>query len=557
MGSINFFKKTIKLIGAKKIFFLTFLSIIRAFAEMASIGLLIPIVGVLANGNQNLNSYNFLILNNISQEKLIFYFIFLFLLVYLIKTVYIVFYNLYVAKFSHNLNILVSENLLKAYLNKGFSFFNEINSSKIIRNITGEANLFAIGIIGSLIIIFSNFLLFFSITVLIISVNKYSILVILSLVILSYLIVKFNNKKFISWGEVRFKENNLILKSLNELLGGIKEVYLYQKSGFYIESFKRHIENLARASIFKDTYLAISAPLIEFFGLLFFFTFLIFLIVFQSINYNEIVIMFGVFAFASIKILPNIVQIVRACQNLKYNMPAGKIVIKNLAKKRSSKTFQKKIISNFKSLQLKNVKFKYDNKKDIFNKLNLKITAGEKIAIIGESGSGKSTLINLISGLLKPTNGNIYLNNKEELYFSNLIGYVSQNVYLSDDNLMKNISLDNKINDKDYKTILDIIKNLKLQNINVKKVLGERGSKLSGGQIQRVGIARCLFRNPEIIILDEATSALDSKTENKVIDYIFSKCVNKTVIFCTHKKSFIKKFDKVLEIKNKDLKQRK
>ncbi len=329
-----FFKETIKLIGEKKVFFLTFLSIIRAFAEMASIGLLIPIVGLLANSNETFNDYNLLIFDNINQEKLIFYFVFIFLLIYFIKTLYLMFYNLYVAKFSHNLNVLISENLLKTYLNRGFGFFNDINSSKIIRNITGEANLFAIGIVGSFVIIFSNFLLFFAITILLVAVNKYSILVIISLVILSSLIVKFNNKKFTFWGEVRFKENGLILKSLNELLGSIKEVYLYQKSEFYLESFKKHIKSLAKASIFKDTYLAISAPLIEFFGLLLFFSFLIFLIVFQNVNYNEIVIMFGVFAFASIKILPNIVQIVRAFQNLKYNMPAGKIVIKNLSKKK-------------------------------------------------------------------------------------------------------------------------------------------------------------------------------------------------------------------------------
>ena len=236
------------------------------------------------------------------------------------------------------------------------------------------------------------------------------------------------------------------------------------------------------------------------------------------------------------------------------NMPAGKIVIKNLSKKKSSKLFNKKKISSFKSLQLSNVKFKYDDKKNILNNINLKINKGEKIAIIGESGSGKSTLINLISGLLKPTYGNVYLNKKKELNFSNLIGYVSQSIYLSDDNLIKNISLKNETNEKDYKYILEIIKNLKLQSINIHKVVGERGSKLSGGQLQRVGIARCLFRNPEIIVLDEATSALDKNTEKQIVDYIFSKHNDKTIIFCTHKRSFIKKFDKVLEINNGNLK---
>ena len=90
---------------------------------MASIGLLIPIVGLLANSNETFNDYNLLIFDNINQEKLIFYFVFIFLLIYFIKTLYLMFYNLYVAKFSHNLNVLISENLLKTYLNRGFGFF--------------------------------------------------------------------------------------------------------------------------------------------------------------------------------------------------------------------------------------------------------------------------------------------------------------------------------------------------------------------------------------------------------------------------------------------------
>ena len=113
-------------------------------------------------------------------------------------------------------------------------------------------------------------------------------------------------------------------------------------------------------------------------------------------------------------------------------------------------------------MQLSNVKFKYDNKKNILNNINLKISRGEKIAIIGESGSGKSTLINIISGLLKPTYGNVYLNKKKELNFSNLIGYVSQSIYLSDDNLIKNIALKNETNEKDYKYILKNNKKFKI-----------------------------------------------------------------------------------------------
>ena len=137
------------------------------------------------------------------------------------------------------------------------------------------------------------------------------------------------------------------------------------------------------------------------------------------------------------------------------------------------------------------------------------------------------------------------------------IGYVSQFVYVVDDSILFNIALSEEVSNKSKNFIIKLLQILnlkKLSNKNLRSPLGERGSKLSGGQIQRIGIARALYREPSILILDEATNALDDKTENKVLDYLFDKFNDKIIIFCTHKKKLLKYCTKIIEVKNKKIK---
>ena len=188
--------------------------------------------------------------------------------------------------------------------------------------------------------------------------------------------------------------------------------------------------------------------------------------------------------------------------------------------------------------------FKYPNtSEDILKSVNFLFKKGDKIGIVGETGSGKTTLINLISGLLKPTKGKVGINTINEIDFDKYklnIGYVSQSVYLSDDSIYFNISLNENNSKKDRDRIKNLlgIMNLNKFKKNSKLSIGERGSKISGGQIQRIGIARALFQKPSMLILDEATSALDEKTERKILKYLFQNFKESIIILCTHKKTF-------------------
>jgi ABC-type bacteriocin/lantibiotic exporter with double-glycine peptidase domain len=199
-------------------------------------------------------------------------------------------------------------------------------------------------------------------------------------------------------------------------------------------------------------------------------------------------------------------------------------------------------------------------KKKLFEDLNLEIKIGDTVGIFGESGSGKSSFVNLLIGLLKPEKGKILINNTD--IFSNIyfwrknIGYVPQNIFLIDDTFKKNISLDFNIKSENFQKFNECLKQSELEKFinslpdGINTLVGERGKRISGGQLQRVGIARALYNNPEILIFDESTSALDRETELEILKNIYKFKDKKTMIIITHKKELLKNCDKIYKLEN-------
>ena len=211
----------------------------------------------------------------------------------------------------------------------------------------------------------------------------------------------------------------------------------------------------------------------------------------------------------------------------------------------------------------KDVNFKYKNsKKSILNKINFEIKPKDIFGILGESGAGKSTIIDLIIGLLKPTNGKILLDGKDlslhKVSWQKLIGYVPQNIYLSDESIRENISFNRETSDEETNKVITAMQKARIYDF-VKSLpdgldtkVGERGVKLSGGQRQRIGIARALYGNPKILVLDEATNQLDEENEIAIIDTI-QDIKDVTVIIISHNKSALVNCNKIIKIKDGEL----
>lgn len=215
------------------------------------------------------------------------------------------------------------------------------------------------------------------------------------------------------------------------------------------------------------------------------------------------------------------------------------------------------ILKQITKFSLKNI-----NQKKIFENLNEKFSKGEIIGILGESGKGKSTLINLISGLLILDKGVILVDGKNifsDIYSWRLnISYIPQNIYLIDDTLKNNIAFFNNLEIDEYKykkaledaQIVEFVNDLKKKD---EEIVGERGSKISGGQMQRIALARALYKGSDVLILDEATNALDEINENKILNILSKLKKNKLIIIISHNKKTLKICDRILSIKNMNL----
>ncbi|MBE6050328.1 MAG: ABC transporter ATP-binding protein [Clostridium sp.] len=208
------------------------------------------------------------------------------------------------------------------------------------------------------------------------------------------------------------------------------------------------------------------------------------------------------------------------------------------------------------SIEFRNVKFSYSEKESIIKGLDFKINPGENVAIIGRNGAGKTTIINLILRFLTPTSGEILLDGKDinsiKLSdYRNLISMVSQEIYLFNKTIRENIMINSKKADAEMYSVVEKCgadKFIEEMPDKYESIVGERGSKLSGGERQKVAMARALLRESKILILDEATANYDIKAEQEINDVIRENYKDKTTIMITHRPDVLRQVDKVIVI---------
>ena len=200
---------------------------------------------------------------------------------------------------------------------------------------------------------------------------------------------------------------------------------------------------------------------------------------------------------------------------------------------------------------MKDISFDYEEgRRTTLKNINLQIKKGKSVGIIGKSGSGKSTLVDIMLGLLEPQKGGVYFDNKniknELSLWQKQIGYVPQEIYLLDDTIKKNITFGLKEEEVDEKILLQTLKVSQLKDFvdtlpdAIHTFVGNRGVKVSGGERQRIGIARALYNLPKIMVFDEATSSLDIDNENKILEEIYMNKKDKTLIIVSHRNNTVK-----------------
>ncbi|MDC0498837.1 ABC transporter ATP-binding protein/permease [Alphaproteobacteria bacterium] len=570
---INFFKRTYNILNKyEKLLsiYVFFLILISLFIELIGIGMIIPIIGILVNyetliENKYIN-YIYFLLNQPSKESAILYSMSFLSFVYFIKVIFFIHLTERQAEFVKLVNRNMSKKLLNYYLYQPFLFFTEKHSAELIRNTIGEVDLFALALRDLItfileVVIISGLLLF-----MFFYKPIAALFFIVALIFLGIVFNFFSKKKLQNFGEKRIEFDRFRLQNLQNLISGIRDVKIYQKENFFKEAFLENNKYLLSVRKTMNIITAVPKFLIEFVSIIVL-TLIVIVLVFNGTPSDDIIITLGIFAAIGLRILPSLNRIYINAQSLSFSFPMFDNLYNefyNRSNSNNNDTLETPKV--FKKIIIKDLLFSYPGtSREVLKDLNIEIVNGQCIGIFGESGSGKSTLVDIITGLININKDQIFINDIDLSKISNSwkknIGYVSQNLFLIDDTIEKNIAFGEENIDKDR--LERAISGASLSNFvssldNQEKThVGELGKKLSGGQRQRIGIARALYKDPQIIVFDEATSALDSLTENNIMKTIYGFKQTKTVLIISHKLNLLNECDKIYEISNSNTIQHK
>jgi ABC-type multidrug transport system fused ATPase/permease subunit len=535
--------------------------------EVLSVVMILPIMAHLTGSPM---SINIPFLNSIPNytrqfgpEWSLFADILFLIVVVLIKNSYLTWLAYKQSGFGHKVQSRISKQLFENYLYQPFQYHANINSSILIRNCVHEANQFNQFVILPSFTIISEAFLIVGIAILLVVLQPYYTLV--NGILLGFSFVMFNRltgKKIIGWGSEKLKSEARRIQLIQQSLGAIKEVKLRQSEKHFTEAYNHYNNESARASHSYNALQQVPRLFLEvliYVGLLL----LVVLTIATHSSISELVTALGLFAAAVYKALPSANKVSTSYQSMKMSTPSLSNFITELnlpREQRSTLEEQHDRIKFASEIRLNEISFSYSRENPILHDVSLVIKKGSCIGLVGESGSGKSTLLNIVLGLIKPQKGFISVDNIEIAQnmsgWQQNIGYVAQNIYLIDDTLRRNIAFgapDNLIDDAAIYAALDkahLIEFVKSLSSGLDTLTGERGVRLSGGQIQRIGIARALYHNPEILVFDEATSALDNSTEASIMEAIESLYRSKTIIIVAHRLSTIQKCDFIYRIEN-------
>jgi ABC-type bacteriocin/lantibiotic exporter with double-glycine peptidase domain len=542
--------------------FLFILMFLNSLMEILSIGILIPLITLFFEGNDASTFSNILyfdeIFNNLFISQDIRKILILIVLIFTTKNLFIIFYNYFLGRTAMNIRLRLVNGLYKKYLSQNYEFFLSKNTAEIIRNIN-EAQYFSVVMI-SYLTFFLEILIVFLLTLFLVLVNfKVTLPVIACLVTAVLLINKFSKIKLLNWGLLRQKYQKDINQNIFENFLNVKEIKILNKEKFFSNKLINIDKSLANIEFKTDILLQFPRVIIEVLSIT-----LICFVIFISLNFfslNEIVILVSIYAASVVRLMPSATRISASIQRIVFFKPLVNLMSKEFKLKLKNSIYKDtKYLTNFNSLKLSNVSFNYKKSNNILSNINLEINKNTISCFVGKNGSGKTTLINIISGLLKPITGKVFYNENSKLNKVSLkFGYVAQNINLIDDTIKNNIIFGNDIEKFDKENFINSIEHSGINDFIEKlpkkfnTFVGDRGIKISGGQSQRIGIARAIYNNPDILILDEFNSNLDVLSEKKIIKNLNKLKKNKTILIITHKKSIIKFCDNAFLIKDKKL----
>lgn len=562
--------------NSNHIIFFIILNIALVLAETFSIALIPLFIDFVVSTKPILPNYlNFFIdLSNYKNKNdLLNFGIIFFIIIFLLKNFFYLSVVFYQASLKKKFNYYLKKKFLKLYIFSPFEIMKTYNSSEILRNTDTEVQNYVTNFFN--ILKFSkDFFLLFSIFLLLLAVDVYSTIIALFFLltcVFLYLLIFYNYLNKL--GLRRLTTVNSVYQWINQTCGAIKEIKISRKENLVLKKFSEKVDIFEQSKKITEIISALPIALFE----LAFVVIVLLLIKFLA-NANTInsLPILSLYIVAFIRLLPIVSRFGSSMSSLRSFNPSVQLLNYEINKLEKYSKLNGKLhasgndlVEFNKNCELRDLSFKYnDGNQYIFNQFNFSIDKGKSVAFLGKSGSGKTTLLNLICGLLKQSAGEILvdgksINNNISEWQKN-IGLISQDNYLLDDTLRNNIIFLSNPNTIDKKKLSDAIYYSGVSEFlseiknGLDTKIGEKGSILSGGQIQRVALARLLYRDPNILILDEFTNALDPVNEDFILDKLKELQIKrkKTFIIISHKIKPLKICDEIIILEKGKISER-
>lgn len=554
----------------KKLFVIIIFVIIGAFIEMLGVSVILPFMNMVMDP-ASVNSGGFITflydLFGFSDITL-FYLVVTgtLILFYIFKMVYLTILYKVQYRFIYDGYTDFTKATFAQYLKKPYSYYLNHNTANLIRNINIEANKVFNGVVVGIMALITEITIVITLLIYLLILEPLITLIIFAVLgaclFITMRIIKNLSTKY---GKQYQKNNGLMIKWTAQAFGVIKEMKIIHCEDFFVEKYGNTAYNYSSARRKQMLLSQIPRLVIEFLGMS---VILILIIVLLLSDYGTTQL-FGTltaFAVATIRLLPSINRINSSYNAVVFNKSAIDELYEDIFKNAQSPAREKKdetsvdhSITFNNSIELKDISFKYEGTNQyIFKELSLTIKKASAIAIIGTTGSGKTTLVDILMGILPPTDGDILCDGKSILktkeQWAKNIGYIPQTINLIDDTIACNIALGLRNDEIDKTHLENVLKKAHLHEFvsgleeGYETVIGERGVRLSGGQRQRIGIARALYHNPKVLVMDEGTSSLDEKTEKEIVNSIETLHGEITMIVIAHRISTIMGCDQIYKL---------
>lgn len=547
-----------------KFLLLIFFMFVASLLELLGLGFVIIILnsflGLENSFLEVINTYTrYFFKTNLNSEQIIFFIFVLFT----IKLIILIFVAWLQSDFLAKFREKISNKLYHNFLNRNVKNLLKKNSAEYIRNFTEEIQASTVFINSAIRIILDSILI---LTFLIFLMYFNPIVTAIIYVFFSFLGIAYYSlikNKLSKWAEISLENKKNKIQFISESFSAIKSIKILSRENFFFERFKNQIKSI-REIQFKVAFLAELPRNFFEYVLLISILALFFYLTKNQFSNENIIQLLSVYTISAFRLVPIMNRFLGHMQRFKHNYPSidklikeneQKIILKN--NKTSKIDFKDNITLNIKEFSFNN------NKSFLFKNVSLKINKNLQIGIIGDSGSGKSTIIDILSGFQFNKYSKLKIDGKEIFgsgdleSWQNSLGYVPQDIVILNQSLRENILFGANKNFLNDEILKNIIRKVDLEKFTYKsqkglsQILKQDGENISGGEKQRIGIARALIHDPNLIILDEATSGLDFETENNILKTI--KKLRKTSIIVSHRLNALKNCDKIYLLENKQL----